>query len=239
MKENSIIHIGFITNGKNNDMLSEAIKIYENLEIPTNHELKFYVVGNLDNDTNILHKVQYLHFTDEDDKGWITKKKNLLKKMIRENQRTEEDISFVLADDLYPTKNTLLEAHKTLIKEKNEIVAPKIIKDLDKPNQRTFDWCTIGGPNGHRLLCFEDYEFYAYIDGSTLVFKTSISDTFHWNESLFLNQMEDVELSRKLIIEREVKPNPKMIFYGPKQNWPSYRKPIKCLFPEDCKCNTI
>lgn len=228
-----IFHIAYITNGKRNDFIKLSVSAFEKI-VDSEDELKFYFVGNLQGDTELMNKGKYQHFVEKDHQGWITRKKNIAKDLIKEFSNSE-DIVLILADDVAPTKK-VLENLKKHVANGVEIVAPKIIKNLKHPNLRTFDWCSIGGDKGHTLLCFDDIDDHAYIDGSTMIVKAAVLDKVVWNEDLFINQMEDVELSRRLIKNAIIRGAKDVVFYGPYQNWPRSSKPALCKNPQDCTC---
>lgn len=72
------------------------------------------------------------------------------------------------------------------------------VKFLNADGSRYWDWATIGGPRGHELLDYNETDPFLYVTGGLCVMKSWVADKIKWDAVRGLNQMEDVDFSRKL-----------------------------------------
>jgi glycosyltransferase involved in cell wall biosynthesis len=135
--------------------------------------------------------VRVLRFDEHDNLGWITRKKNLICA-----EATHSDI--LICHDRFS-------------------LAPDFVTDFAQwgfayglaavrvrlPNgQRGLDWAVVSSQNqvwsAGGLLDYRAYSQYAYNPGGATVIRKSFWRDFPWNESLFWNEHEDVELCRRI-----------------------------------------
>ncbi len=124
------------------------------------------------------------------DRGWITRKKNLLVDAAR------YELS-VVAHDRYTLEPDFLEGLRAFGGDVDVLV----------PAQRTErgfrypDWVTIGDDVSlaplHELD-YDDYDPRGYVNGGIMIGRTQVLRDVRWNELLFWAEAEDVELSRRL-----------------------------------------
>lgn len=176
---------GIITNGKRNDWVEQEIKSIRSQNIP---EFEIIVCG-----TYFDRKepdFTYIPFSEKDDKGWITKKKNL----ICRNAKYE---NLVVAHDKFIFDNGWYDGMK---KYGNyfEILGCVI---HDEKGNRAGDWVTYGndwnGISRFGSLDYKDWDKNGYINGSLYILKKSVWEKVGWDEELFWNEGEDVKLSKE------------------------------------------
>ena len=119
---------GILTNGKRNDWVEKQIKAIKQLKIPC---YEIIVCGTYFDRKE--HDFRYIHFDKKDDKGWITKKKNLL----CENAKYENLV--IMHDKVILDSNW----YKGIKKYGSYFdVLSNII--LDESGKRAGDWMTFG-----------------------------------------------------------------------------------------------
>lgn len=182
---------GMVTNGKRRDFIERSINSIRSLEIP-HYEIiicgTYY--GEVDNDIN------YIHFTKHDDKGWITKKKNL----ICENAKFENIV--IIHDRIYFDK----EWFNGIKKWGNyfDVLSCPVMLPQGSPVKFT-NWETVGPgwkrEDDYKLfhsnggLDFSDWDENVYVGGPIIILKKSIWNIERWNENLFWGDAEDIEYS--------------------------------------------
>ncbi|MEK6855968.1 MAG: hypothetical protein AABX66_02295 [Nanoarchaeota archaeon] len=174
---------GIITNGKRKDWLDLEINSIHALGIK-NYEI--IVCGTYFDRKE--KNFRYIHFNKKDDKGWITRKKNI----ICENAKYE---NIVVMHDKYIFDSKWYEGIKKF-GNYFEILSNIIV---DESGKRAGDWITYGTKwaNLSRigLLEYQDWDRHINIDGGFYVFKKDVWRKVKWDESLFWNQGEDIKLS--------------------------------------------
>lgn len=177
---------GIITRGDKNDWVEQQIQSIRNQHIP-NYEI--IICGTYydrkEKDT------KYIPFTEKDDRGWVTKKKNI----VCENAKYEN--LCIMHDRIVPLSGWFggmkrygnnFEMLSCIIKTKN--------------GMRAGDWISYGSRYPKfpyvGLLEYRDWDKTGCIDGGFIVIKKSIWKKTKWNEKLFLNQSEDAEFSHRL-----------------------------------------
>ena len=64
---------------------------------------------------------------------------------------------------------------------------------------RLWDWATVGGPSGHRLMSYDETDDFVYVSSGIFVISKYALETFgYFNESLAYYQAEDVEFSQRI-----------------------------------------
>lgn len=185
------ITFGIVTNGHNDSDVDEAIKsiIFQN--IPS---VQIIVCGTYENKYSL--PIDYIHFNCNDDRGWITKKKNI----IVENAKFENVVIFhdrlKLAVDWYKSLcdwgngfEILCASH--LYQNKQEFLPSWYRYKFDLNN--IYKWNV-----PIAKLQKDDWDPYILDCGSVLVAKRTILNSYKFNEDLFWGQFEDCELSKRL-----------------------------------------
>lgn len=127
--------------------------------------------------------------TENADKGWITRKKNLLVQAARGEH-------VVVAHDRYTMTPGLLEGLNRFGGDFDVLVP----RQTTTRGFRYPDWVTIGsdvilGPQAE--LDYDDYDPRLYVNGGIVLARTAVLRDVPWNELLFWGDAEDVELTRR------------------------------------------
>jgi len=72
------------------------------------------------------------------------------------------------------------------------------VRLLNPDGTRFWDWATIGGPTGHRLLDYSETDPWVYVTGGLAILKRDVAVQVPWHETLGFYQQEDVEWSRRV-----------------------------------------
>lgn len=172
-----MISFVIITNGKKDGILSKSIDRILSFDMPS----EIIVVGK----TALAGNFKYINFEENDDKGWITRKKNI------GCEAAIYDILVVLHDDIILYENFA----ENILKLNFDEFDASGIKYVQGCN--VFDWGYYG-PLGHFTCCYDYSGEHCYIDGTAIVIKKNVFLNNKWDETLFINQSEDVELSHRL-----------------------------------------
>lgn len=177
---------GIITNGKKMDQLQKILESIRALEIP---QYTIIICGTYPG--TIEKDMQYIQFTKKDNKGWITKKKNLIA------EASPYENMVIIHDRIFFTKNWF----KGMKKYGNDfdVLSCKI----SYQGRRAYDWITTLYPyDDVRSTWFQggylDYkadDAWTYLDGGLIIMKKSVWKKAKWDETLFWNDREDVKLS--------------------------------------------
>lgn len=185
---------GMVTNGKRKDFIEKAIKSIRGLNVPQYEIIlcgTYY--GEIKNDIN------YIHFTEHDDKGWITKKKNL----ICENASYENIV--VIHDRIYFDREWFIGMKN--YENYFDVLSCPVILFLKNGKTITSNWETL--KEGFKLeddkklfhtngaLDFSDWDKNAIIPGPLIILKKHIWSLEKWNENLFWGEAEDIEYSHR------------------------------------------
>ncbi|HIV70897.1 MAG TPA: FkbM family methyltransferase [Candidatus Aquabacterium excrementipullorum] len=122
--------------------------------------------------------------------GWITKKKNLLVAQARHSH-------IVVAHDRYWFPSGFLTG---LLKFGGDFSA-LVCRQTTQDGRRFPDWVTMGAEwswTNPGMLAYGDWSRHMYINGGLMIARTDVLRETPWNEMLFWNQAEDVELTRRL-----------------------------------------
>ncbi|MAG38012.1 hypothetical protein CMI45_01325 [Candidatus Pacearchaeota archaeon] len=176
--------IGIITNGKKKDWIEKQIEAIRALKIPT---YEIILCGTYPYE--IGKDTKYINFTKQDERGWITAKKN----KILENAKYENVI--VMHDRIVLNPDFLSGMKK--YGNYFEVLSCKIFNDK---NERCGDWITNGNPYNKYprlgLLDYKDWDINGWIDGGFYILKKSVWKKIQWDESLFWNEGEDMKLTK-------------------------------------------
>ena len=176
---------GMITKGERNDWIEEIIQAIHNQKIP-NYEI--IVCG-----TYIDRREKnftYIPFKERDDRGWITKKKNLIV------QKAKYENLCIVHDRIVLGNNWF-----SGVKKYGNCFELMCVKQTlhGSPNLRTGDWLTYGEktldvPFGISKLEYTDWDEYVYVGGMLTTLKKHIALVAPWNETRYWGE-EDVELT--------------------------------------------
>ena len=179
---------GIITNGKKDQQVDRIIASILALRIP---HCQIMVCGTYSNRKK--YKITYLHFTGKDERGWITKKKNLIaQKAAYENMVILHD-RLVFARDWY----------EGMKKYGNYFDVLSCVQHLENTTTRLGDWAMMGVPYSPRDSVFDllageidyhDWDNDLFIPGSLYIMKKSVWKHAPWNEHLAWAEAEDCEL---------------------------------------------
>lgn len=183
-----------ITNGARNDSLFDFISSVKQIEGIEQIDWGISVCG----PKSMLEILKSHHpdvkFIKEPeqftDKAWITKKKNLLV------DSTNRENILVTHDRYLLPKNFLNEMFR--FGSDFDVISPaQFLRNGERfPDKVALNSNWSWSPS--MLMAYDDYHPYEYINGGAIIAKTSILRRFPWNDLLFWNQAEDVELSRQL-----------------------------------------
>lgn len=195
---------GIVTNGARNDWVEKQISSIQSQNIP---EYEIIICGKYFDRKE--QNIRYIQFTEKDDRGWITKKKNL----ICENAKYENLV--IMHDRIVLNKNWF-----NGIKKYGKYFEVLSCKIHDKKENRCGDWITYGNKYNKfgkvGLLDYKDWDKYGCLDGAFYILKKSAWEKAKWDETLFWNESEDAKLS---------------------SDW--YKKGIVARFNPFCSCLTL
>jgi hypothetical protein len=139
-----------------------------------------------------LSDVRQLIFSEKDDLGWITRKKNILCAEARHS-----DI-LVCHDRFHLAPNFVADFDRWGYDY--AVAAPQVRRASD--GRRASDWAVVGGENHSwcrgGLLSYRAHSRYAYCPGGATFVRKTAWEKHPWNENLFWNEHEDVELVRRI-----------------------------------------
>lgn len=175
---------GMITKGERNDWIEEIIQAIHKQKVP---HYEIIVCGTYFDRRE--KNFTYIPFRERDDRGWITKKKNLMARIAKYENFCFIHDRIVLGDDWF----------KGMKKYGNcfELLCNK--QTLRGDGIRAGDWLTYGGnvlgsPYGISKLDYTDWDEYIYMGGQLSIWKKSIWERCPWDETLYWGE-EDVELT--------------------------------------------
>ncbi|VVB70684.1 Uncharacterised protein [uncultured archaeon] len=187
------ITFGIITKGGRDEVIDSCIESIFDEKIP---QYEIIVCGTYSG--KYLKNIKYLPFSEFDNFGWITKKKNL----ICESAKYE---NLVIFHDRYKLRSGWYEGFKKFGFEYDLLINYKLTYD----DVRDFDWITIvGNENGLQeklraqvgLMDVRDWEGNYFINGPCVIIKKSIWKENKWDDRLFWSMYEDNYLSYHLQI---------------------------------------
>ncbi|MCK4831001.1 hypothetical protein KA005_85615, partial [bacterium] len=193
---------GIITNGKRKETMEEILQSIHQQNIP-NYEI--IVCGTYFDRKE--KNFRYIHFSEYDDKGWITKKKNLIcEAACYEN--------LIIIHDRIIFK---VGWYKGMKQFGNYFDALSCIQVLNN-NLRSFDWYTKppnlqappvynsllrataskGVPRNEMGLHYDDWDPFVVMNGGLTILKRSLWRVVPWDENRFWNDAEDVDISHRI-----------------------------------------
>ncbi|MCA9140377.1 MAG: hypothetical protein KDB00_26580, partial [Planctomycetales bacterium] len=135
--------------------------------------------------------VRQIQFSERDDLGWITRKKNLIC-----GGAKYSDI--VVCHDRFEFTESFFEAFHTwgwsygIAAVRLQLPDGKRALDWGVVQGDNFTWCKGG------LLNYRDYSRFSYVPGGVTLIRKSFWEQFPWCEDLYWNEHEDVELCRRI-----------------------------------------
>ncbi|MBI2664957.1 glycosyltransferase family 2 protein [Candidatus Woesearchaeota archaeon] len=175
---------GIITNGKRNGDMENLIASVRKQNIP-NYEI--IVCGTYFERNEPFFR--YIPFSEQDDRGWITKKKNII------CEAAKYENIMVLHDRLSLNDGWF----EGMQRYGNNFEVLSCVQHA-AGNVRAADWvtsCCSQLPGIIALLDYRDWDSWIYPNGGLIMLKKSVWKNVKWNESLFWNQCEDVELGHR------------------------------------------
>jgi hypothetical protein len=173
---------GILSNGKRDENVDRIIEAINSQGIP---KLQILVCGKYANTRG--HQIDYLPFSEKDELGWITRKKNLImEKALYENV-------MIVHDRIFPSKGW----YAGMKKYGNYFDALSCVLENSRvPGKREGDWiANIPGVLGH--LDYSDWDERAVMNGAYVILKKSAWKKAPWNEHLFWNEVEDFEMGER------------------------------------------
>lgn len=136
--------------------------------------------------------IRQIVFTEKDALGWITRKKNILCDAARFS-----DI-LVCHDRFHLGENFAVDFERWGYDY--AVAAPQVRLAAD--GRRATDWAVVGGENhtwckGGQLP-YRAHSRYAYCPGGVTILRKAAWELYPWNENLYWNEHEDVELVRRI-----------------------------------------
>lgn len=175
--------IGIITNGERDDWMEEIISSIKKLNIP---KFEIIVCGKYKerSEKNFI----YIPFNERAERGWITKKKNLI------CERASYENVCIIHDRLVFDKNWF----RGMMKYGNAFELLGCVQRDRETGGQAGDWLTHGGELNARYkisrLNYEDWDYNIYLSGQLTIFKRSIWKEVLWDETRYWGE-EDVDLS--------------------------------------------
>ncbi len=174
---------GFISSGKKNEQIDRQIEIIKKLGVP-NYEI--IVCGTYYDRKE--KNFRYIKFNELDDKGWITRKKNLI------CEKAKYENLVIMHDRIMPNPDF----YAGLKKYGNYFDVLSCAVKNDK-GERCGDWMTYGNDFNAlpRIgnLSYDDWDKKIWIDGALFIMKKSAWRVVQFDESLFWNQGEDKKMA--------------------------------------------
>ncbi|GIU68970.1 MAG: hypothetical protein KatS3mg002_0206 [Candidatus Woesearchaeota archaeon] len=180
---------GIITRGITDNIVDEIIENIREQKIP---HYEIIVCGKYAGKYLNSKDVKYIYFMEKDDKGWITKKKNI----ICENAKYEN--LFVMHDRIKLHNNWFSGMKK--YGNNWEILSCIILHN----GKRTYDWLSLKYPlEDIRSKCYlgshldySDWDKWIYIDGGMIIMKKYVWEKVPWENARYYAEAEDSKLSQ-------------------------------------------
>lgn len=172
-----------ITNGKRLAKLRAELDSIRALAIP---EYEILIAGELPPGM-APEGFTYYPLPDAAQNGRLGEMRNLLCAKARYNHLIVCDDDLLFQGDFYQGLVRYGEDYDVLC-----------VKFLNADGTRYWSWATVGGPRGHVLLDYHETDPFLYVTGGLCIMKSWVADKVKWDAVRGLNQMEDVDFSRKL-----------------------------------------
>lgn len=173
---------GIVTNGDREDWLDEIIKSIHALKIP---QYEIIICGKSRKRKDIIH----ILFNQRAEKGWITKKKNLICEYAKYENICVLHDRLVLDNFWY----------KGMQKYGNSFELLGCVQTDRGTGESAGDWLTLGGPRNTMYkiskLRYADWDYNVYLSGQLTIIKKSIWKKVLWDETKYWNDAEDADIS--------------------------------------------
>jgi hypothetical protein len=179
---------GIVTRGTTDPIVDDIIRNIREQKIP---HYEIIICGKYAGKYLHSKDIVYVEFTQKDEKGWTTKKKNL----ICEKAKYE---NLVVLHDRIKFHKDWFSGMKKYGNNWEILSTPTLQNSL-----RTYDWLTIKYPlenpkSGWFLgshLEYSDWDKWIYLDGGVIILKKYVWEKVPWDESRYYAESEDVKLS--------------------------------------------
>ncbi|MDP3941276.1 MAG: hypothetical protein Q8Q49_03105 [bacterium] len=173
---------GIVTNGERDDWIDQIIRSIRALKIP---KYEIIICGKYRKREE--KNIKIIDFIERADKGWITRKKNLIAdKAAYENM-------CIIHDRLVFDRNW----YRGMRKYGNSFELLGCIQIEKNTRENAGDWLTLGGPMGTRWkisrLTYSDWDFYGYLSGQLMIIKKSIWEKTLWDETRYWDGVDDAD----------------------------------------------
>jgi glycosyltransferase involved in cell wall biosynthesis len=180
---------GMLTSGTR---LANVVRFIESIEASCHEPYEVLIVAPTPLPDLAAHPhVRVIVFTEHDDLGWITRKKNLIGAEARFSDILVCHDRFSLDPEFIRDMRGWGFSYG--------LAAPRVrLPD----GRRGLDWAVVSSQNqvwsNGGLLDYRAYSQYAYNPGGATLIRKAFWRDFPWNENLFWNEHEDVELCRRI-----------------------------------------
>jgi glycosyltransferase involved in cell wall biosynthesis len=180
---------GMLTSAKRMENVKRFVDSIERL-CPDPYEI--IIISPNENDFPSFGKnVRVIQFREHDDLGWITRKKNIICE-----QAVYSDL--LICHDRYWLDANFFQAFASWGYSYG-LAAPRVRLP---GGRRALDWAVVSSRDrawsSGGLLSYFAYSRYAYNPGGATLIRRDFWRDFPWNENLFWNEHEDVELCRRI-----------------------------------------
>lgn len=173
---------GIVTNGERDDWIEEIISSIRAQHIP---KYEIIVCGKYRDRDEANFK--YIDFNERSDRGWITRKKNVIA------QHATYENMCILHDRLVFDRDWY--KGMRLYGNAFEFLGCRQIEK--KTGETAGDWLTLGGPSGTRWkisrLEYTDWDYYGYLSGQLIIMKKSIWKKTMWDETRYWDGVDDAD----------------------------------------------
>ena len=202
---------GMLTLGKRKSSVEKYIESIYKQKV-NNFEILMIVPRKLDW-LETYPNVKQIEFSEKDDIGWITRKKNI----ICENSRFSD---ILICHDRFYLADTFISDFEKWGYHYS-IAVPKVF--VPNLGMRGLDWAVVSSEN-HAwsqggLLNYRAYSRFAYTPGGATIIRKSAWEKYPWNENLYWNEHEDVEMSRRMQRDGEVIMLADVLVYAEDDRW--------------------
>ena len=176
-----------ITNGKRIQKLKREIRSIQSLNIP---RYEILIAGKLPDNIH-FDGCSYYYLPDAAQNGRLGEMRNFLCAKARYDYLIVADDDLIFTDDFY---EGMLHYGDDF-----DVVCVKL---LNTDGSRYWDWATYGGPRSHELLDYDERDTFQYVTGGLCIMKKWVSRKVQWDYVRSINELEDVDFSRRLQAEK-------------------------------------
>jgi len=187
----STFSFGIITDGKRPTLLKSLVDSVQTLKATYGNDVELMVCGPKYLKSELGDEVTLIPEPDDfRNQAWITRKKNLLVQSAKHQ-------NIVIAHDRYVIPADFIER----VRQFGGDFSILVCRQLGDGGRRVPDWITLGSEwtfTRNATLEYGDWSPYLFVGGGIMIAKTHVLREVGWNELLFWNQAEDIELTRRL-----------------------------------------